>query len=101
VTSAIAPASTPHVIDPRDPPAGAELLEEQVAGHLEQEVRQEENAGAESEYRCREVQLLDHLERGESQVDPVEKGNEIADHQERHDAQRHPAHRPRFQRIRV
>jgi hypothetical protein len=53
------------------------------------------------EYRGREMQVVDHVERGESQVDPVEKGNEIADHQERHDAQRHPPHRPRFERIRV
>ena len=42
------------------------------------------------------MEVLDHLERGETQVDPVEERHEVADHQERHDAQGHLPHRPCF-----
>ena len=42
------------------------------------------------------ILIFDHLQRREPQVDPVEERDEVADHQERHDSQRHLPHRPRF-----
>jgi hypothetical protein len=55
----------------------------QIARHLEDEIADEEDAGAPGEYRRREFQLGVHGQRGEAEIDAVEVGQEIGQHQER------------------
>ena len=73
--------------DPRDPAPGAEPLQQQVARHLEDEIRQEEQPGAEPEHRRRQVQVLAQIMSGEPKVHPVDKRDEVAHHQKRHEPQ--------------
>ena len=96
-----APASTPHVIMIRAIHRRApNFSSSRLLGTSNRKYDTKKMPPPNPNTVAREMQVLDHLERGESQVDAVEKGDEIADHQERHDAQRHPAHRPGFERIR-
>ncbi len=69
--------------DARDPAAGAEFLERQIARHLEDEIADEEDAGAPGEDQRRELQIRIHGERGEAEIDAVEIGKEIGQHQKR------------------
>ncbi|MNT22398.1 hypothetical protein D3C72_1577790 [compost metagenome] len=64
-------------------------MHQQVAGHFEQEVADEEQPGAEAEYGFRELQVLGHLQLGEAHVHAIEVGDHVAEHQERHDAPEH------------
>ena len=77
--------------DAGDPAPGAEALQQQVAGHLEDEIRQEEQPGPEAEHGGRQVQVLADVVAGEAQVHPVHERHEVAHHEERHDAQADPA----------
>ena len=54
------------------------LLQHEVARDLEQEIADEEDAGAEAEYRRREAEILVHGERGEADIDPVEEIDRVA-----------------------
>jgi hypothetical protein len=64
-------------------------VHQDVAGHLEEEVADEEQAGAQAEHGFREAQVLRHLQLGKADVDAVEVGDHVAQHQERHDAPEH------------
>ena len=66
--------------------ARADLLQHQVARHLEQEVADEEDAGAQAVDRVAEGQRLLHLQLRVADVDAVEVGDDVADDQQRHDA---------------
>ena len=66
--------------------ARADLLEHQIAGHFEEEVADEEDAGAQAVDGVAEGQRLLHLQLRVADVDAVEVGDEVADDQQRHDA---------------
>ncbi|WP_339542997.1 hypothetical protein [Pseudomonas sp. JAI120] len=59
----------------------------QVAGDFERQVSEVENAGTQAERRLAEPQITHELKLGESDVGAVDECQEIAQHQERHDAQ--------------
>ena len=86
----------PRDHDAGNPAASTELLQEKVAGHLEQKVREKENSAAEAEDGRGQMKILDHLQRSETQVHPVDERDEVGDHQEGHDAQGHLPHRSCF-----
>jgi hypothetical protein len=65
--------------DARNPFACAEALQQQVRRHLEQEIGEEENAGAKAESRLRQAQILIHRQRGKADIDAVQIGDEVAD----------------------
>src|ERR1700737_194412 len=88
---------TPGHHDPRDPAAGAEFFERQIARHLEDEIADEEDAGAPCEHRRREFQLGIHGQRGEAEIDAIEIGKEIRQHQERNQPPRDRADRRGFE----
>src|SRR5664280_3822683 len=74
-----------------------QLVENEVRRHLEQEIAEKEDAGAEAEYGRRETQVLVHSQRREANVDAVDEGNEVEQHHEGNDAQGDLAQRARFQ----
>ncbi len=82
---------------PGDPDAGADLLQHEVRRHLEQEIAEEEDAGAETEHGGREPQLLVHGQRREADVDAVDEGYEVEQHHEGNDAQGDFAQHARLQ----
>jgi hypothetical protein len=57
-----------------------------LLGHLEQEVAEEKHACAQAIHGFAELQVIQHLQLGKADVDPVQVGHDIAKHQERHDA---------------
>ena len=69
--------------DARDPTPGAEALQQQIGRHFEQEISDEEQSGAKSERRVVQAQGLVHLQLGEADIDAIQKGDEIANDQER------------------
>ncbi len=87
VTKAVAPDRMPQRHhDARDPNARADLLEDHVARHFEQEVAPEEHAGRHTVGRGVEPDILVHGERGETDIDAVEVAHEIAHQREREQA---------------
>jgi hypothetical protein len=62
--------------DARQRLACADLLQQQVAGHFEQEVADEEDAGAQAVDSLAELQVLQHLQLGEADVDAVYPGQD-------------------------
>ena len=69
--------------------AGADLLEKQVARHLEEEVADEEDAGAQSVYRIAEAQIGFHLELSEADIDPIQIREDVTDEQKRNQSPRY------------
>ena len=69
--------------DPRDPHPRADLAQQDVAGHFEDEVADEEYAAAETIDSGGETQHLVHGEGGEADIHPVEIGDEVACDQHR------------------
>ena len=84
--------------DARQPDTRSGADEQQVARHLEQRVADEEDAGAESECRGAEAEILVHLQRRETDVAAVEKVEDVEHEHEREDAQAHAPHRLPFER---
>ena len=74
--------------DARNPFARAEFFEQQVGWHLEDEIGEEEDAGAEAERGLRQPEVLVHRQRREADVYPVQIRDEVADDQERHEPHR-------------
>ncbi|MNQ80985.1 hypothetical protein D3C85_959840 [compost metagenome] len=68
--------------DAGDPQLGADLLQHQVARHFEEDVADEEQAGSKAVGRLAELQVFEHLQLGEADVDAVEVGGQIAEAQE-------------------
>ncbi|KAG0731879.1 hypothetical protein G6F23_014872 [Rhizopus arrhizus] len=62
----------PRDHDARDPAPRAQPVHQQVARHFEQEVADEEHAGAQAEHGFAEAQVLRHLQLGEADVDAVQ-----------------------------
>ena len=72
--------------DARDPDARADLMKNDVARHLEQEIAEEENACAETVGGFAEAEVRRHLELREADIDAVEIGDDVTQHQKRHEA---------------
>ena len=78
-------AGAPADHDAQDGLAGADLFEEQVAGHLEQEVADEEQPGAQREHGVAQVQVGLHLQLREADVHAVDIGKHIGNQKQRQD----------------
>src|SRR5579872_1144700 len=77
---------SPRNHDARDPLPGAPQFHEQRSRNLEKHVAEKEHAGAEAEYSIRETQFAGHVEPGETDVDPIEKSDDVKDKEEGHQA---------------
>jgi uncharacterized protein YhaN len=64
---------------------------QQVGRHLEQEIADEEDAGADAIHGIAELQVGLHLQLGEADIDAVQIGRDKAQEQERHEAPADPA----------
>ena len=84
---------SPGQHDARDPQPRADLLQDDVARHLEQEVAPEEGARRHAVDGGIKAQLLVHGERGEADIDAVEIAQEIRHNRERQHAPIDLAHR--------
>ena len=72
----------PRDHDPRDPDPGADPVQQQVARHFEQEVADEEHAGAGPIDGLTEPEVGEHLEPREPDVHPVQVRDDVTEHQE-------------------
>jgi hypothetical protein len=59
-----------------------EPVQREIARHLEHDIANEEDAGAEAEHFRGEAEILVHGERGEADIDPLEKIHRIAEDEE-------------------
>jgi hypothetical protein len=66
--------------DTGDPDASARLFEDHVARHLEQEITEEEYAGAPAVDVVRKSEILVHAERSKADVGAIHVGDEIDHH---------------------
>jgi hypothetical protein len=76
---------SPGEHDARDPAAGAETVEQEVAGNLKEKIGDEEYAGRSAKGGGGEIQILAHRRAGESDIDAIDVSDEIAKDQERHE----------------
>ena len=83
--------------DSGDPDARAQLMQKQIAGDLEEEIPEEEDAGQKPELLAGDGQLLVHGEGGEADVDAVQKRDHVEDEQEGDDPRPHFADGPAFE----
>jgi hypothetical protein len=74
--------------DARDPAPRTEALQQQIARHFEEEIADEEHAGAETEGIGSEADILVHGQRGEADIDAVEIGQDVAGEQQREEAEK-------------
>ena len=77
--------------------ARADSLQEDVRRHFEDEISDEEQAGAEPEGRFTQAERLIHVKLGKADIDAIEIGHEIADDQERNQPPHHLADDTFFQ----
>jgi hypothetical protein len=91
----------PREHDPGDPLPRTEPLQQQVRRHLEDEVGKEEDAGAKPVLRRGQAEVAVHRQGREAHVDPVQIGDEVADHQERHEPGRDLGNRRTLEWIHV
>ncbi|MBO9581510.1 MAG: hypothetical protein J7498_11515 [Sphingobium sp.] len=75
-----APEARLHVMAMR-----ANAIEDEVARQLEQEIADEEDAGAEAVDLVAELEGARHLQLGEADIHPIEEGDEITQEEQRHD----------------
>src|ERR1019366_8104780 len=75
---------SPDDHDRADPITGAHPLHDHVAGHLEKEVADEEDSGANAVDGVAHAQVLLHLELGEPHVDAVHVSQDVAEEDEGH-----------------
>ena len=57
-------------------------MEQQVARHFEEEVADEEHARAEAVNGLAELEIVEHLQPGETDVHTVQVGDDVAEDQE-------------------
>ena len=72
--------------DAHDGLARADLLQQQVARHLEEEIAEEEDAGAEAVDRLAPFQVVEHRQLDEADVDAIDPGQHPEQHQEGNEA---------------
>lgn len=68
--------------DAGDPDAGAEFVQEEIAGNFEQRVADKENSGEQAELLGGDGQGAVHGEGGEADVDAIEIGGDVEDEEE-------------------
>jgi hypothetical protein len=78
--------------DARDPAPRADPGQHQVAGHFEQAVAEEENAGAPAERVSAQAEVLVHGQGGEADIDAVDIGQHVQGHEQGHEAPEDLAH---------
>ena len=66
----------------------APTMHDEVAGHLEHHVANEEQPGAQTIGRFAELQVRQHVELGDADVDAVQVRDHVAEHQEGNEPQR-------------
>ncbi len=64
-------------------------MHQHIARHLEQKVADEENARAQAVHRFAELQIVQHLQFGKTDVHAVQEGRDVAHHQEWQQTPRH------------
>src|SRR5262249_39745877 len=72
--------------DAGNPEPCPEPLERQIARHLKEEVAEKEDPGAPAEHRRGEAEIAVHLQRGKTDIDPIEVAEEVAERDEGNDA---------------
>src|SRR5207244_2456356 len=82
----------------RDPEARAHFGEDEIARDLEQKIADEEDAGAETVHVARETERRVHLERGKTDVHPIEIRDEVHEGEKWDEAAPHASDGPRFER---
>jgi len=73
--------------DASDPAASAHFFQQKITGYFTDKIRDEEKPAAEAENGGRQMQITEHLERGEAEIYAIDEGDEVAKRQERNDAQ--------------
>ena len=81
--------SRPHHHQAGDPAPWPDAVQGDVAGHAEQRVGDEEQAGAEAVHGVAEVQVAAHLHLGKADVDAVQMGKQVTHQQQGHQAPSH------------
>jgi len=61
-------------------------VQDDIAGYLEGKVAEKEDSGADSVDAVAEFEVAEHLQLGEAYVDAVDVGDDVADHEDGHDA---------------
>jgi hypothetical protein len=74
-----------------------EAHQKDVGWDLDQEISDKEDACAKAKGHIRHAQGFAHLNMGEADIDAIQEGHEIAEHQERHQPPHDLADRPRLQ----
>jgi len=69
--------------DPGDPKPRAETMQRQIGGHLQKEITNEKEAGAKAIGGLAQAKRRIHLQLGETNVRPVNEGDEVAGDQKR------------------
>ncbi|MCY1429775.1 hypothetical protein D9M71_457050 [compost metagenome] len=74
--------------DASDPDPRTDLVQDDVAGNFAEEIADEKHARAQSVNRFAERQIVHHLQFGKTDVDPIQIGAQVAQHQKGHQAPR-------------
>ena len=91
LTAAVAPGDdSPGDHDARDPAPRADPLEDQIRGHFEHKVPDEEDAGAEGVHRIVDAQRGIHRELREAHVHSIQIADDEQDDQQGQQAAAHP-----------
>ncbi len=69
--------------DPGDPYSGADLFQDQVARHLEEEIGPVKHADGEPEGAGRHAEVAPHGEPGEAHIDPIDIGEHVGQNRKR------------------
>ena len=88
---------TPGDHDPADPEPRSDLVHNHRGGYFEEEVAKEEYARSEAVHLRCQAQIMVHGQRGEPHVDPIEKSNQVEQHQERNQPPGDLANHPFFE----
>src|SRR5215813_10736754 len=85
--------------DATDPEARPYLVQDDGGGDFEQEVAEEEDARAKAEHLRCQANFLIHGQGGEANIDAIEKGNEVQEHEERNEPPSYLSNRALFEKI--
>src|SRR6266568_6211345 len=69
--------NSPGYQDAGNPDASPNLVQQQIAGNFKEEIAKKENPYQQSELLARDGQFLVHRQRRKTNIDPVEKGNDV------------------------
>ena len=72
--------------NPGEPQSRADLVQDDIARHLEQHIAEKEDAGPKAVDGLAECKLVLHLQLGEADIDAIEIGGEVAKEEKRDQA---------------